>query len=75
MITLLLALSLAQTGIAPLSDPAIQDYPLKQVAAMCSLSGERVSSQFKTCSYRCDDGGSFGLTVTKRETCPFVLNR
>ena len=42
---------------------------------MCSLSGQRTGRQFTTCSYRCDDMGSFSLTITKGETCPFVVNR
>lgn len=44
-------------------------------AALCSLSGENANQRFKTCYYTCEGGGSFSLTITAREICPFVLNR
>lgn len=47
----------------------------RQHAALCSLSGEDANARFKTCHYVCEGGGSFSLTITAREICPFVLNR
>lgn len=56
-------------------DPVSPEGSGRQHAALCSLSGENANARFKTCHYICEGGGSFSLTITAREICPFVLNR